>query len=57
MEEPKPTCAICAWRATCNKKFSITDPSKCLDYTRDITIEIEVERKEEKDEVKNRDRD
>jgi len=57
MEEPKPTCAICAWRATCNKKFSITDPSKCLDYTRDITIEIEVEKKEEKDEVKNRDRD
>jgi len=57
MEEPKPTCAICAWRATCNKKFSITDPSKCLDYTRDITIEIEVEKKEEKDEVKDRDRD
>jgi hypothetical protein len=56
MEEPKPTCSICAWRATCNKKYSITDPSKCLDYTRDLTIEIKTEGKEEQNEDKDRDR-
>jgi len=39
-EEPKPTCAICAWREKCNKKFSITDPSKCVDYSRDLSIKI-----------------
>lgn len=32
------TCAICAWRATCNKKFSISDPSRCPEYTRDLTL-------------------
>jgi len=48
MPEPKPTCAICAWRAGCNKKFSITDPSKCSDYTRDVTVKIEEDDKKEK---------
>ncbi|MDK2791211.1 MAG: hypothetical protein PWQ25_74 [Deferribacteres bacterium] len=55
MQEPKPTCSICAWRATCNKKYSITDPSKCLDYTRDLTIDIKGTDKE-KDEDKDRNR-
>ncbi|MCB4203400.1 hypothetical protein LF845_00330 [Deferribacterales bacterium Es71-Z0220] len=56
MGEPKPTCSICAWRATCNKKYSIADPSKCLDYARDLTIEIKTEGKEEQNEDKDRDR-
>lgn len=36
----KPSCSICAWRGTCNKKFSIKDPSKCIDFSLDITIDI-----------------
>ncbi|MBI5190231.1 MAG: NTPase [Nitrospirae bacterium] len=34
----KPSCVICAWRATCNKKFSIINPSTCPDYSFDVTI-------------------
>jgi hypothetical protein len=34
----KPSCSTCAYRETCNKKFSIIDPSKCLDYTPDLRI-------------------
>jgi hypothetical protein len=40
MTEPTPTCQICAWRQNCNKKFSIKDPSKCPDYTRDLKVKI-----------------
>ncbi|MCX8084117.1 MAG: hypothetical protein N3C60_04275 [Calditerrivibrio sp.] len=36
----KPSCSICAWRGTCNKKFSIKDPSKCLDFSFDVTLDI-----------------
>lgn len=38
MENERPSCSICAYRETCNKKYSITDPSKCLDYTRDLRL-------------------
>ncbi len=33
-------CAICAWRATCNKKFSVdgTTTTKCPEFTRDVTL-------------------
>ena len=41
MSEPKPSCSICAYRQTCNKKYSITEPSKCLDYTRDLRIQMD----------------
>jgi len=34
----KPSCVICAWRGSCNKKFSITDPSRCPEYTLDLSI-------------------
>jgi hypothetical protein len=44
MSEQKITCAICAWREHCKKKYSIIDPSKCLDFSRDVTIK---EKKEE----------
>jgi len=36
----KPSCSFCAYRETCNKKFSIIDPSKCMDYARDLRIQI-----------------
>jgi hypothetical protein len=35
-------CAICAWRANCQKKFSVstdaTGQVHCPDYSRDLTI-------------------
>lgn len=34
----KPSCVICAWRAGCNKQFSITDPSHCPEFTLDVTV-------------------
>jgi hypothetical protein len=39
----KPSCAICAWRGSCNKKFYIKDPSKCVDFSFDITLDIKKE--------------
>jgi len=38
MADKKQSCSTCAYRQTCNKKYSITDPSKCLDYTRDLLL-------------------
>lgn len=47
MSDEKPSCSLCAYRETCNKKFSIIDPSKCLDYARDMRIPAVKENKEE----------
>jgi len=41
IQKNKVTCAVCAWRATCNKKYSITDPSRCLDFSLDVTLNIQ----------------
>ncbi len=32
------TCAVCAWRGDCRKKFSMTNAAHCPDFTRDISI-------------------
>lgn len=47
-------CAICAWRANCQKKFSVSTDAAgqvhCPDYSRDMTIkdkDIEEARKKE----------
>jgi len=43
-------CAICAWRATCQKKFSVSGKdARCAEFVKDILIK-EKEEKEEKDE-------
>ncbi|MBM4327137.1 MAG: hypothetical protein FJ118_08230 [Deltaproteobacteria bacterium] len=37
----QPTiCVTCAWRETCNKKFSMdgATTTRCIDYTRDLTL-------------------
>ncbi|MDD3295157.1 MAG: hypothetical protein PHG20_10790 [Geobacteraceae bacterium] len=32
-------CAVCAWRADCQKKFCVHDGgARCPDFTRDITL-------------------
>jgi hypothetical protein len=40
METGKTPCVVCAWRQTCNKKFSMdgTTTLRCLDFTRDLTL-------------------
>jgi len=42
-------CAVCAWRATCQKKFSVSGRDmRCADFARDVTIKNKKEEKEEK---------
>lgn len=42
MNSDKTICVICAWRQTCNKKFTMDGASttRCPDFTRDITLKI-----------------
>jgi hypothetical protein len=43
-------CAICAWRATCQKKFSVSGKdTRCAEFVKDVLIkEKEEEEKNEK---------
>jgi hypothetical protein len=35
----RQSCAVCAWRENCSKKFCITDGgARCPDFTRDVSI-------------------
>jgi hypothetical protein len=35
----RQSCAVCAWRENCSKRFSIPDNgSRCPDFSRDVTI-------------------
>lgn len=35
----RQSCAVCAWRETCAKRFSVSDGgARCPDYSRDISI-------------------
>jgi hypothetical protein len=35
-------CAICAWRATCQKKFTISGRDlRCAEFVRDVSIKEE----------------
>ncbi|MBI4681578.1 MAG: hypothetical protein HY757_00510 [Nitrospirae bacterium] len=39
MASSNTICAICAWRATCQKKFSISGKDiKCADFVKDVSI-------------------
>ncbi len=35
----KTYCSVCAWRKTCQKKFTMKDRI-CPDYTRDLTLPL-----------------
>ncbi len=56
-KETVEICAICAWRATCQKKFSISGKDiRCPDFVKDLTLEQEAkEEKTEEKEKKNKD--
>ncbi len=46
-------CILCAWRATCQKKFSISGKDmKCADFVKDISISVEEKEKEPADSEK-----
>lgn len=47
-------CAICAWRITCQKKFSMSGKDmRCPDFTKDISIkETQDNEQREKEETK-----
>ncbi|ACI21283.1 MULTISPECIES: hypothetical protein [Thermodesulfovibrio] len=48
-EQQKPMCIICAWRATCQKQFSLKAGQKCPDFVKDVTVKIEEEEEKEKE--------
>lgn len=50
--EQKQMCVICAWRATCQKQFSLRAGEKCPEFVRDVTIKIEEEEREEEEKEK-----
>lgn len=42
MKGKKEICVLCAWRETCNKKFSISGRDiRCADFVRDLLIKEE----------------
>ncbi len=43
MSDDRSICVICAWRQTCTKKFSMdgATTTRCLDYTRDVTLKTD----------------
>jgi hypothetical protein len=44
-------CVICAWRATCQKKFSVSGRDvTCADFSKDISIQAETTEEEKKTE-------
>lgn len=43
----KDICAVCAWRATCQKKFSVSGRDiRCPEFVKDVTIGAEPEKEE-----------
>ncbi len=41
-------CILCAWRATCQKKFSVSGKDiKCADFVRDVSICSKEDREKE----------
>lgn len=48
MGENKVLCIVCAWRATCQKQFSMKAGQKCAEFVRDVSIKETSEKEEEK---------
>lgn len=55
MTAERNICAVCAWRASCNKKFSVSGKEiRCVDFVRDITLGSEEEPEEKSTSFKRR---
>jgi hypothetical protein len=53
MESKKEICVLCAWRESCQKKFSISGKDmRCADFVRDLSITGE-----QKEKVKGQDKE
>ena len=40
----RQSCAVCAWRENCSKRFCIPDGgARCPDFTRDVSIKNDAE--------------
>lgn len=45
-------CTLCAWRADCSKKFSVSGRDvRCADFVRDVSIEKKAQEKTDDEEV------
>ena len=46
MEGDPTLCVVCAWRQMCKKKYSMdgSTTTRCIDFTRDITLKPRTER-------------
>ncbi|GBE06575.1 hypothetical protein BMS3Abin10_02232 [bacterium BMS3Abin10] len=50
MSASKDICVVCAWRADCKKKFSVSGKSlRCPDFVRDLSLPKEEDKEEKKD--------
>ncbi len=53
MSNSKNICVVCAWRATCQKKFSVSGKDlKCSDFVRDVSLPEDKEETTEEIKVK-----
>lgn len=53
MTAKRDICAVCAWRATCNKKYSVSAKGiRCVDFVRDVTLGPEEEVEKESTPIK-----
>lgn len=52
MSATQTICAVCAWRETCKKKFSVSGKDlRCAEFVRDVSIR---EGRNDKDEEKKK---
>ncbi|MFZ6016938.1 MAG: hypothetical protein ACOYU0_04895 [Nitrospirota bacterium] len=49
MSAKKDICVVCAWRASCQKKFSMKAGQRCPDFVRDVSLKEEEEVVEKKE--------
>ncbi len=51
MTEERTYCVVCAWRATCQKKYTFESSGqmRCVDYCRDLSLKPENAEKDKDD--------
>lgn len=48
-------CAVCGWRATCQKKFTVSGRDfRCAEFVKDVTIKQEMEEEKPVEEKKDK---
>lgn len=51
MRSEKELCVVCAWRETCQKKFSLPAGRICPEFSRDLSLKIDESRDSENNEL------